>query len=141
MLGFALHLGQRIARREQVRGQFVAAIGGVSEVADLVGRLERAAQQIAASPDMSRPRQNDVAKIHIDPGLETCQPAFFDQVIAEPTEAVGLLIVAEAGARDNAKECIGGARSVAVAVFEAEIDRAAGDKEMQVRIRIQGRRR
>ena len=107
MFGFAFHLGERIARGENVRGQFVAAIGGVNEIADLVCRLERAAQQIAASPDMSRPRQNDVAKFHIDPGLETGQPAFFDQVIAKPTEAVGLLIVAEARASDNAKECIG----------------------------------
>ena len=55
MLGFALHLGERIARREKVRVQVVAAVGRISEVADLVRRLERAAHQIAASPDMSRP--------------------------------------------------------------------------------------
>src|ERR1700746_3734417 len=87
-LGFAFHLGKRIACREKVRVQFVAAVGGVSEVADLVCRLERAAHQIAASPDMFRPGQNDIAKVHIDPGLETCQSPSFDQVIAEPTEAV-----------------------------------------------------
>ena len=103
MLGFALRLGKRIARREKVRVQFVAAIGRISEIADLVCRLERAAHQIAACPDMSRPRQNDIAKVHIGPGLETRQPASFDQVIAEPTEAVCRLIVAEAGARDNAE--------------------------------------
>ena len=88
MLGFAFHLGQRIARHKKVRVQLVAAVGGVNEVADLVRRLECAAQQIAASPDMSRPWQNDIAEIHIDPGLETRQPASFDQVIAEPAEAV-----------------------------------------------------
>src|SRR6202163_1198973 len=71
MLGFAFHLGKRIARREKVRVHFVAAVCGVSEVADLVCRLERAAQQIAASPDMSRPGQNATTKVHIGPGLET----------------------------------------------------------------------
>ena len=86
-LGFAFHLGERIARREKVRVQLVAAVGGVSEVADLVCRLERAAHQIAAGPDMSRPGQNDIAKVHIGPGLETRQSASFDQVIAELTEA------------------------------------------------------
>src|ERR1700731_5082330 len=115
MVGFAFHLGKRIARREKVRVQFVAAVGGVSEVADLVCRLERAAYQIAASPDMSCPGQNDIAKVHIGPGLKTRQSAFFDQVIAEPTEAVRLLIVAEAGAGDDAKVGIGDARRVAVA--------------------------
>src|ERR1700731_1441656 len=114
MLGFAFHLGKRIAGREKVRVQLVAAVGGVSEVADLVCRLERAAHQLAARPDMFRPGQNDIAKIRIGPGLETRQSAF-DQVTAEPAEAVCLLIVAEAGARDNAKERVGGARSVAIA--------------------------
>src|SRR6202162_1750663 len=79
MFGFAFHLGKRIARREKVRVQFVAAIGGVSEVADLVCLLERAAHQIAASPDMFRPGQNDISEVHIDPGPETRQPASFDK--------------------------------------------------------------
>src|SRR6202171_2712574 len=133
-LGFAFHLGKRIARREKVRVQFVAAVGGVSEVADFVCRLERAAHQIAASPDMFRPGQNDIAKVHIDPGPETRQSASFDQVIAELTEAVCRLVVAEAGARDYAKVRIGDARSVAVAALEAEIDRSAGDQGKQIRI-------
>src|ERR1700730_13348727 len=139
VLGFALYLGKRIARREKVRVQFVAAVGGVSEVADLVCRLERTAHQLAASPDMSRPGQNDIAKVHIDPGPETRQFASFDQVIAEPTEAVCRLVVAKAGARDYAEVGIGDARSVAVAALEAEIDRSAGDQGNQVRIRIECR--
>src|SRR6202043_670287 len=82
MLSFAFHLGKRIARREKVRVQFVAAVGGVSEVADLVCRLERAAHQFATSPDMPRPGQNDIPKVHIDPGPKTRQSVSFDQVIA-----------------------------------------------------------
>src|ERR1700730_1234111 len=101
VLGFALYLGKRIARREKVRVQFVAAVGGVSEVADLVCRLERTAHQLAARPDMFRPGQNDIAKVRIGPGLETRQSAF-DQVTAAPAEAVCLLIVAAAGGRDQA---------------------------------------
>src|SRR6267154_4466235 len=102
MLGFAFHLGKRIARREKVRVQLVAAAGGVSEVADLVCRLEGAAHHIAASPDMSRPGHNAVSKLHIGPGLETRQSASFDQVITELTEAIyGGPIVAEARTGDH----------------------------------------
>src|SRR5713226_6162754 len=140
MLGFAFRLGKRIARHENVRVQLVAAVGGESKVADLVCRLERAAHQIAASPDMCHPGQNAISKVHIGPGLETRQSASFDQVIAELTEAIyDGPIVAEARARDHGQPYIGDARSVAVAALEAEIDRSAGDQEKQVRIRIECR--
>src|SRR5712675_2931621 len=137
VLSFAFRLGKRIACREKVRVQLVAAVGSVSEVAHLVCRLKGAAHQIAASPDMSRPGQNDITKVHIGPGLETRQSASFDQVIAELTEAVCRLVVAEAGARDHAKVGLGSARSVAVAALEAEIDRSAGEQGTQVHIRIE----
>src|SRR5882724_1345448 len=102
LLGFAFRLGKRIARREKVRVQLVAAVGGVREVADLVCRLERAAHQIAASPDMPRPGHNAISKLHIGPGLETRQSASFDQVVAELTEAIyGGPIVAEARTGDH----------------------------------------
>ena len=48
--------------REQVRVQLVAAIGRAREIADLVGGLERAAHQLAASPDMSRPWQDGMSQ-------------------------------------------------------------------------------
>ena len=41
-LGFALHLIERIARREKIRVQVVAAVTRKSEVTDLIRRLERA---------------------------------------------------------------------------------------------------
>src|SRR5438128_9472193 len=69
-LGFALHLIERIARREKVRVQVGAAVRRKSEVTDLVRRLERATHQIAASPDVFRPRQDDISKVHIGSGLE-----------------------------------------------------------------------
>ncbi len=101
-LGFAFRLGKRIARGEKVRVQLVAAVGGVSEIAELVCCLERAVHQIAAGADVSDPGHNAISKIHIGPGLEARQSASFDQVIAELTEAIyRRLIVAEARAGDH----------------------------------------
>jgi hypothetical protein len=107
----------------------VAAVGGISEIAILDCRLERAAHRITASPDMSRPGHDAISKLHIGPGLETRQSASFDQVIAELTEAIyGGPVVAEARASDHSQPYIGAAGSVAVAALKAEIDRSAGDQ-------------
>ena len=54
MLGFALHFGERIARREKIRDQAGAAVRRKREVAALIRDLERATQQITARLDMSR---------------------------------------------------------------------------------------
>ena len=43
-------------------------------------------KRIAASPDMSRPRQDEFRSSSIRPGLKARQPALFHQVIAELTE-------------------------------------------------------
>ncbi len=101
-LGFALHLIKRIARREKVRVQLVAAERRKIRVAALGCRLERATQRITGSPDMSRPRYEDISKVHIGPGLEAPQPALFDQVIAELAESKSGLVVAEARPGDRA---------------------------------------
>src|SRR6266478_8547967 len=95
-LGFALHLIERIARREKVRVEVAAAVPSKSEVTDLVRRLKRATHQIAASPDMSRPGRDYTSKVKIGPCLEALQPALFDQFVAEPAESKSGLIVAEA---------------------------------------------
>src|SRR5271163_181700 len=57
-LGFALRLGERVARRQKVGIQMVAAEARVSEVAGLVRRLERAMDQAPASLDMLGPGQD-----------------------------------------------------------------------------------
>jgi hypothetical protein len=93
-LGFALHLIEGVARREKVRIQVAKAVRRKSQVAALVCRLEGAPHQFTASPDMSRPWQDDTSEVHIGPGLEAPQPALFDQVIAEPAESKSGLIVA-----------------------------------------------
>src|ERR1700754_96705 len=89
---------------------------------------------------MLRPWQNDISKVHIGPGLEALQPAPFDQVVAEPAKAVSGVVVAEAGPGERAKQYIGEARTVAVAVLEAEIDRSARNQGKQIPIRIECRR-
>ena len=127
-LGFALHLIERIARREKVRAQMVAAIRRKNEITDPVCSLESPTQQIAASPDMSRPRQDDISKVHIGPGLEALQPAPFDQVIAEPAELKSGLVVAEVRSGEQTKHYIGEARAVTVAALEAEIDCPTGEQ-------------
>src|SRR5258708_31858350 len=67
LLGFAFRLGKRIARREKVCVQLGAAVGGENEIAVLESRLERAAQRIAAGPDMSRPGHHAISKQLIAP--------------------------------------------------------------------------
>src|SRR4029077_11354906 len=138
--GFALRLGKRVARRKKVRVQLLAAVSGVSEVADLVCRLEGAAHQIAAGPNMSRPGKNAISELQIGPGLETRQSASFDQVVAEPTKAIYVgAIVAEARAGGHGQHYVDATRSVAVAALEAKNDPSAGDQGEQVRIRIERR--
>ena len=96
--------------------------------------------QITASPDMFRPGQDDTSKVYVGPGLKALQSACFDQIVAELAEAKCGLVVAETRAGNHGKHDIGEARTIAVAVLEAEIDRSAGDQGNQVRIREQGRR-
>src|SRR5437879_12984171 len=91
--------------------------------------------QIAEGPDMSCPREDLNCKVIIGPGLKTLQSAFFDQIIAELAEAKHGLVVAEARAVDRAKPFKMGARTVGVAVLEAQIDRSADDQRMQVEVR------
>src|ERR1700726_3547041 len=139
MLGFALHLRERIARREQVRVQVHAAVRRKCEIADLVRGLERPTQQIAGSLDMLRPGHDKISKAYIGPGLEAPQAAFFDQFIAKPTESKSGLVVVEMWAGYHAKPHIGEARTVAVAMLEAEVNSPADNQGKKVRIRKQCR--
>src|SRR5215831_8718511 len=139
ILGFTLHLRELISRREKVRYQVVAAISCISQVTDFVRGIECATHQIAARLNMSRPWCDVISKDHIGSSLKALQSALFDQVIAEPTELKGSLVVAEARSRYHCKVYIGNTRTVAVAPLEAEIDRPAGDQGMKVCIRKQCR--
>ena len=76
----------------------------------------------------------------IGPGLEALQAAFFDQFIAEPPESKSSLVVAEVRSGYHARTYIGDARTVAVAMLEAEIDRPTDGQGKKIRIRKQCRR-
>src|ERR1700756_4897398 len=134
MLGLALHLSERIARRKHVEVQMGAAVCRISEVADLACALESAADKVAATPYMSHPGKDKTSEHHIGPGLKALQSTLFDQVTAEPTEAKGGLVVAEERPSDRAKSYIGGARTIAVTALEAEINRPAQDQAKKVHI-------
>ena len=114
---------ERISRRKQVRVQTDMAVCGKGEIAALAGDLERTPQDIAAGPDMSRPRYDVSPEVFVGPGLEALQLALFDQLVAEPTKSKAGRIVAEARPGNIAKRHIVVAGTVAVASLEAEIDR------------------
>src|SRR5215469_16845760 len=139
-LGFALDLNERISRREKVRVQDVAGVCRKVEVANLVANRESATLQIAAGPDMFRPRHNEASKALVGPGLETVQSASFNQLIAEPTESKSGLVVAEVWSGDDPKPYVRKARTVAVSVLQAEINRPTDSHRKKVRIRKQSRR-
>ena len=80
---------------------------------------------------MFRPWHDVNSENHIGPGLETLQAAFFDQFIAELTESKSGLVVAEVRSGYHAKAYIGDARTVAVAMLEAEINHPTEDQGKQ----------
>src|SRR6185503_4808306 len=68
LLGFTLRVSQPISRREKIRVQVVAAVGGKREVTGLVRGIERATHQVTARRDVLRPRHDEIAEGHICPG-------------------------------------------------------------------------
>src|ERR1700681_632524 len=134
-LDLALHLVERITRREEVRVQIATAISCKLKVADIVCGLEGPAQQIADSLDMSRPGEDLNCEVVIGPGLEAVQSAFLDQIIPELAEAKPGLVVAETRTGDCTKPFQMGARTVAEAALEAQTDRSADDQGKQVEVR------
>src|SRR3984893_4908905 len=140
ILGFTLRLNEWVSHGEKVRAQRDCTISRKREVTDFARCIDGATHQIAASPNMFRPWHDDTSERHICTGLEALQSAFFDQLVTELTESKTGLIVAEARSGDNAKEYIGEARPVAVAMLDAEINHSANYERKQVLIGKQCRR-
>jgi len=101
MLGLALHIDERIARHEEVRGHYVTGVRRISEIADPGCGVERAAKQITAGLDMFRPR-HETSEVQVGPGLEAPQPSLLHQFIAKLGESKSGVVVAEARAGDRA---------------------------------------
>ena len=70
MFGFALHRRQRLAGEEQIRVQIIAREGCRRDVSDPVRHLERAMQQITASPYVLHPADGENRKGKRGPRLE-----------------------------------------------------------------------
>src|SRR5262249_55641308 len=119
-LGFTLHLGQRISGRQEICVQGVAAVGGVSEITDPVRGVETATMKLSRWLDVSRPWDNQSPKRHIGPRLIATQSALLNQVITELAKPEPGIIVSEMRSSDHPQPHIGVARSVAVAVLQAE---------------------
>jgi len=140
ILGFALYLSELISRRKKVFDQMIAAVRRKGNVSDLVRGIEGATHQIAAGLDMFRPWHDDISEGHIGSSLKTLQSAFFDQVIAKPTEAKSVLVVTETRPGYDGEPYISEAGRVAVTVLEAEIHQAANNERRQVLVAKQCRR-
>ena len=89
-------------------------------------------QEITCSPDVLRIWDQEMPKQHIGSGLETLQPASFDQFAPDLTEARSGLVIAEPVTRDEAKSYIDVARTVTVTTLEAEIRRPAYGEGMKI---------
>ena len=139
VFGLALHVDERITRREKVPNQVVAGISCHREIADGIRGIEGATDQIVARSQMSGPRDDEHAEGQIRAGPEPLQPTPFDQVVAEPAEAEAGLVVAKSRSGDHAKPDIGITGRIGVAVFQAEIDHSADEQRKQIRIREHGR--
>src|SRR5260370_13975606 len=81
ILGFTLHINERVPCREKIRGQAAAAVGRAIDIAHLVRRLQRAVLKITPTPAMSRPRRHPTSEPHIRPALEPLRSVLFEQVM------------------------------------------------------------
>ena len=116
-----------------------ARVGRKGKVAGFLRRVESAPHECEAVAQVPRPG-NDVRETEVDPGLETEQPALLHQIDGKLAEAKPRRVIAEPRAEEHADPAIGEARSVTVAMLEAEIRHATDDETMQIVVGEQGRR-
>ena len=94
-LSFALHVGQRVSRRQKICVQVVAAICRESEVADPVRGVEGAPHELSSCLDVFAPWNDHIPKNQIGAGLIAMQSTLFHQIAAELAEPESSLIVSE----------------------------------------------
>ena len=132
IFGFRLDLGEWVSDRQTDRDQLFPAIGGKSEVTDPICEVERAANQLAFAGDVFRPRDAPRAKVHVGARLVARQPTLLDQVEAELTESIAVLVVVEFAARPTSRtRRMPKHDGIAVAVLEAESHQAADDQRIE----------
>jgi len=97
VLGFALYVAKRIARREEICRHQVTGICPGVEIPRSVRRFEGAAQQVTSIQHMFHPLC-ETSEVRVGPGLKAPPPSLFDQFVAELGEAKPALVIAEARA-------------------------------------------
>jgi hypothetical protein len=125
VLGLSLHLAQRIAACEKIRVQVVAAISRKGEITGSICGIEGATHQASAGLDVPCPRHDEISEGHVGTGLVAMQTALLHQIVAKSAKLEFGLVVAKVRPKNHAEPNISKARSVAVAMFEAEIDHPA----------------
>ena len=140
ILGLALRLGERIARRQHVPDQVGVAVGGVNDVSVPGGDIDTSAHQLASRLHVLSPWHDQVPEHDIDAGLEALQSASFDQLVPQATEFERGLVLAEACTGNDRQPLVGQARSIAVAALEGQIDRVGDDEHFAVLVSTRPRR-
>src|SRR5260370_30275895 len=126
---------------ETVRDQVDTAIGCIGKITGLLCRLESAPQEGARRPQRLRPGSDMDREDQVDARAKAIQPTLLDQIQAKPAEAKSCLIVSEVCSQNAAQPYISKARSVTVAMLQAEARHPADDEAEKMLIREQGRRR
>ena len=116
--------------------EVMTAEAGVVEVAGLLRRVEGPPQQRAAGPDLPRP----APEAQVDAGLEAVQPAFLHQIDAHLAEPEPRPVIAEARSHDHVETDIGEARSVGIAMPDADVRHPKQGEAEQIRVGEECRR-
>src|SRR5690242_14953272 len=131
-LGFGLDLSERISYCQKIRDQLRAAISGKCKVAHSVGGVEGPTCQLASLQGMSRPRYDHVCERHIGSCLIANQTTLLHQFVAKPPEAKSVLVFAETRPGYDGKPYIGKARTVTVAMLEAQVHHMTNNERKQI---------
>ena len=131
-LGLLMHLREGGTTREKLREDVVAADPGIGEVADLLRGFESIPREGAARASMPHRRFREIAKGQIDPGLQAVHSRLLDKVQPELAKADTRLVIPEVKPEHVPHSCVSVARSVAIAVLQAEVHHAADDEAAKV---------
>ena len=125
-------LRQVVSCNQVVRDELFAPVGRKREVAGSVGEVERTANQIAFGGDMFRPWDDTVGEGDVGARLVARQSTLLHEVEAELTEAIAILVVVELRAGQHGEPRVAEARTIAVAVFQAQTHHPTHDQRHQM---------
>ena len=124
-----------------MRRQVNATVSGIRKIARFLCGLESAPQEGAARRQGLCPVRDMDCENQVDAGSEPIKATLLNQIQAKLAEAEPCLVIAEVCPEHSAQPCIGKARSVAVAMLQAEARHPADDEAEKIQIGEQGGRR